>query len=126
LVESAAVIAELESKFCKVVTADTSISRADLASDLGISEHALRKLAKKLGWSRPPSRNGIWAIVRKDPPAAPPVVPPYPDDATVPADDEGDTPRTEPGSASKTKKKVEQPEEPGLRGVDPRPPLTIN
>ncbi len=128
LVESAAVIAELESKFIKVVTADSSISRADLASDLGISEHALRKLAKKLGWSRPPSRNGVWAIVRKDPPPAPPVRPAHPDDASDPADDEGDTARTEPGSAlrvPKTKKIVE-PEAPGFRGLDPGPPLKIN
>jgi hypothetical protein len=44
------------------------------------------------------------------------------------ADDEGDTPRTEPGSVlrvPKTKTIVE-PEAPGFRGVDPGPPLKIN
>jgi hypothetical protein len=127
LVESAAVIAELESQFIKVVTADSSISRADLASDLGISEHALRKLAKKLGWSRPPSRNGIWAIVRTDAPPASPVLPPHPDDADA-AGDEADAPRTEPGRVSRVPKTktIVEPETPGFRGVDPGPALKIN
>ena len=88
LVESAAVIAEIESKFIKVVTSDTAISRADLASDLGISEHALRKLAKKLGWSRPPSRNGVWSIVRIDPPIPPPAMPVHRNDAVEVCEEE--------------------------------------
>jgi hypothetical protein len=126
LVESAAVIADLESKFVKIVAeGNPTINREDLAAELGISERALRKLANKLGWKRPSTANGAWAIFRKDPPPAPPVMPPHPDDAQHGADDEDYSPRTEPGSVlrvPKTKTIVE-PEAPGFRGVNPGPPL---
>ena len=129
LVESAAVIADLESKFIKIVAeGNPTINREDLAAELGISERALRKLANKLGWKRPSTANGSWAIFRKDPLPAPPVRPAHPDDASDAADDEGDAPRTELGRVlrvPKTKKIVE-PEAPGFRGVDPGPPLKIN
>ena len=62
LVESAAVLQDLESKFLKIVAeTDPTINREDLAGELGVTQHALRKLAKKLGWARPATTNGAWA-----------------------------------------------------------------
>lgn len=82
LIESAAVLQDLESKFIKIVAeTDPTINREDLAGELGITQHALRKLAKKLGWSRPATTNGRWSIYRKDPPPPPSVMPAHPDDA---------------------------------------------
>jgi hypothetical protein len=66
LIESSAVLKDLESKFIKIVAeGDPTINREDLAGELGITEHALRKLAKQLGWSRPAITNGSWALIRK-------------------------------------------------------------
>ena len=61
MVESAAVQMELEGKFLKLVVDDPSISRADIAALLGMTEHNVRKLANKAGWIRPATRNGLWA-----------------------------------------------------------------
>jgi hypothetical protein len=129
LVESAAVIADLESKFIKIVAeGNPTINREDLAAELGISERALRKLANKLGWKRPSTANGAWAIFRKDPPPAPAVKPAHPDDVSDAADDEGNAPRSELGSLLRTPKTktIVEPEASGFRGVDPGPPLKIN
>ena len=89
LIESAAVLQDLESKFTKIVAeTDPTINREDLAEELGITQHALRKLAKKLGWSRPATTNGTWSIYRKDPPPPPPAMPAHPDDAVEVCDEE--------------------------------------
>jgi hypothetical protein len=60
LVESAETLASQESAFLKMVTSDSSISREDLAKELGISERQLRKLAKRLGYERGLGRYGTW------------------------------------------------------------------
>jgi hypothetical protein len=61
LVEFGAVQMEIESRFCKLVLEDPSISRSDLASELGISEKLIRSLSKRLGWFKPSSR-GDWTM----------------------------------------------------------------
>jgi hypothetical protein len=87
LIESSAVLKDLESKFIKIVAeGDPTINREDLAGELGITEHALRKLAKQLGWSRPAITNGSWALIRKSPP--PPAIPAHPDDAAEVCEEE--------------------------------------
>jgi hypothetical protein len=63
VVETAAVIAELETKFIKIINSDKTISRGDLAKDLGLSEYALRNLAKKLGWKRASGGSGEWCLM---------------------------------------------------------------
>src|ERR1700749_2765031 len=46
LLESSAVLQDLEPKFIKIVAeTDPTINREDLAGELGITQHALRKLA---------------------------------------------------------------------------------
>jgi hypothetical protein len=61
VVESFAVQLDRERKFIKIVTEDPDITREKLADGLGITEWALRGLAKKLGYARPPkSKNGQW------------------------------------------------------------------
>lgn len=63
IVESFVVQQELEVKFLKIIHSDATISRQELAAELGIPERAVRKLAKKLGWSRPAVKNGEWHIM---------------------------------------------------------------
>jgi len=102
LIESSAVLQDLESKFVKMVAeTDPTINREDLAGELGITQHALRKLAKRLGWSRPATTHGVWAI---------------------------DAGPVKPGVAFKKKKPEVQaePERSGLCGVDPGPPLELS
>jgi hypothetical protein len=63
IVESFVVQQELEVEFLKIIHSDSTISRQELAAELGIPERAVRKLAKKLGWSRPAVKNGEWHIM---------------------------------------------------------------
>jgi hypothetical protein len=61
LLESAAVQQQIDSKFCKIVIDDPSISRADLAAELGVKDNDIRKISKRLGWSKGSSR-GTWTV----------------------------------------------------------------
>jgi hypothetical protein len=62
LLELAAVQQEIDSKFCKLVIEDPSISRADLAAELVVNERDIRKLAKRMGWSKRPAVCGRWRV----------------------------------------------------------------
>ena len=42
------------------MTDDPSISRDDLAAELGISTHKIRAIAKRLGYERGAGRHGTW------------------------------------------------------------------
>jgi Bifunctional DNA primase/polymerase, N-terminal/AAA domain len=59
-VESAAVKEAEDRAFIKAITADPSISREDLAIDLGSTERKIRTLAKRLGYERSVGRHGTW------------------------------------------------------------------
>jgi len=60
LVEVAAVKAAQETAFVKAITVDPSISREELATDLGITVRKIRALAKQLGYERSQGRYGTW------------------------------------------------------------------
>jgi hypothetical protein len=60
VVEAAVIMAAQESAFIKAITEDPTISREDLAIDLGITERKIRTLAKRLGYERQQGRYGTW------------------------------------------------------------------
>jgi hypothetical protein len=73
IVEQAAVQQALESKFVKLVTEDPALPEKDVQEVLGIKQHILRNLKKKLGWNRSMGRYGVWSfgpITRPESPAA--------------------------------------------------------
>lgn len=63
MVESAAVQADLDSRFVKLVTEDSSVSREDIAKELRLSSRHVRLLAKRLGWNRSVGRYGSWVLM---------------------------------------------------------------
>ena len=59
-IEPAHIEAAEESAFMKAITENPSISRDDLAADLGTTTHKIRVLAKRLGYERSFGRHGVW------------------------------------------------------------------